>query len=221
MYEIEETVYLDSPSIEAGEFRRTVAPLSSHPDKDLVSGGAPRYPETLETSIQVGTGRPYAVDTIELPVANPWNCLFFCSGHDFRQDGSAYVCTMQGDVWHVTGIHLTAEAVRTIEDSQKLPGTVQWRRYASGLHQPLGLVVHEDTVYAMCRDQLVALHDLNKDGEADFYQCFSNAHMTSAGGHDYICGLERDREGRFYTSSSNQGVLRFSPDGQSVEVLAT
>src|SRR5205823_4563944 len=44
---------------------------------------------------------------------------------------------------------------------------------------------------------------------------------TSTGGHDFICGLQRDAEGRFYTASSKQGLLRISADGKQVDVLAT
>ena len=61
----------------------------------------------------------------------------------------------------------------------------------------------------------------NGDGEADFYECFSNAFVTSPAGHDFICGLERDAAGHFYTASGNQGLLRISPDGRKVDVLAT
>ena len=70
---------------------------------------------------------------------------------------------------------------------------VRWRRFASGLHQALGLVVADGQIYVLGRDQITRLHDLNGDGEADFYECFSNAMITSPAGHDFICGLVRDR----------------------------
>src|SRR5262249_9680097 len=57
--------------------------------------------------------------------------------------------------------------------------------------------------------------------EADFYECVSNAFETSTGGHDFLCGLQRDAWGRFYTASGKLGLLRVSADGRSVEVLAT
>ena len=78
---------------------------------------------------------------------------------------------------------------------------VRWRRFASGLHQPLGLVVADGKVYVLGRDQITRLHDLDGDGEADFYECVSNAYTTSPAGHDFICGLQRDAAGRFYTVS--------------------
>jgi azurin len=45
--------------------------------------------------------------------------------------------------------------------------------------------------------------------------------MTSSAGHDFICGLERDPAGNFYTASGNQGLLRISADGKKAAVVAT
>lgn len=210
-YQIGETIFLDAPWADGEQFTRVVAPIDQHPLRDLLQGSEPRHPNIMETNIEFGAGSPYAVDTIALPVDNPWRALLFCSGHGFLPDGSAYVCTMQGDVWHVSGL----------SGSPQENPKAKWRRFASGLHQPLGLVVANDLVYVMCRDQLVALHDRNNDGEADFYECFCNAFVTSQGGHDFICGLERDAAGNFFTASSNQGLLKIAPDGKTIEVLAT
>jgi len=98
---------------------------------------------------------------------------------------------------------------------------VIWRKYASGLHQALGLVVVDDQPWVLGRDQITRLHDLNGDGEADFHECVSNAYETSPAGHDFICGLQRDPAGNLYTVSSKQGLLRIPPRGQPIEVLAT
>lgn len=211
-YRIGETEYLDSPWVEDGKFIRIVAPAAEHPLKDLTHGGPAQWPQKLETQVELGTGSPYAVDTFTLPIDNPWNALIFCGGHDFLSDGNALVCTMQGDVWHVGDLPSTSP-----EDGNP---TVAWRRFAAGLHHALGLVIAEDGIFVQCRDQLVRLHDLNSDGEADFYECFSNAFETSTAGHDFICGLERDPAGNFYTVSGKQGLLRISPDGTQAEVIA-
>jgi azurin len=210
-YRIGEVDYLDAPWVVDGQFTREVAPVQDHSLRAILDGGPLQWPQVLETRIVPGTDRPFAIDTIELPGDNPWKALFFCGDHDFLPDGSALLCTMQGDVWHVAGL-----------DSGTIqPGVARWKRFASGLHQALGLVVASDGVYVQCRDQLTRLRDLNGDGEADFYECFCKAFKTSPGGHDYICGLQRDKEGAFYTASSNQGLLRISPDGQTATVVAT
>ena len=80
------------------------------------------------------------------------------------------------------------------------------KRFASGLHQALGLVVADGKVHVLGRDQITRLHDLNGDGEADFYECFSNAYETSPAGHDFICGLQRDSVGPLLHGVGQAGV---------------
>lgn len=224
-YRIGEIDYLDAPWVEDGELVRDVRPADQHPLRHLTSGGPTVWPDLLETEIIPGQGKGYAVDTITLPYKNPWNSLLFCGGHDFLPDGTALVCTIQGDVWHVSGLSTTNQAAdsdqTSISAAEPAFGKARWRRFASGLHHALGLLVSDGQVYVQCRDQLVRLHDLNDDGEADFYECFSNAFQTSPAGHDFICGLQRDSRGNFYTASGNQGLVKISADGRQADVIAT
>jgi putative heme-binding domain-containing protein len=206
-YRIGATEYLDAPWSEDGRFVRQVAPARDHPLAHLTGGGPARWPEVLTTRGTLGRYGPYAVDTIEPPFENPWKVPLFFGDQDFLPDGTAMLCTIQGDVWRVEGLDETLASVR-------------WRRVASGLHQALGLVVADGLVHVLGRDQITRLHDLNGDGEADFYECLCNGFETAAG-HNFVCGLQRDPEGNFYTVSSNQGLLRISADGKTVEVLAT
>jgi azurin/sugar phosphate isomerase/epimerase len=206
-YAVDGHEYLDSPSVEAGKFVRVRAEAAQHPLRDLTKGGPAQWPVWLETEGSLGKGEPFATDTLRVPFENPYGALFFLSGHDFFSDGSAAVCTMTGEVWLVRGIDEKLEKLR-------------WKRFATGLHQPLGLKIIKDKIHLLCRDQITCLQDLNGDDEADFYQCISNAQITSPGGHDYITGLDCDAEGRFYFASGNQGLCRVKP-GEPVEVLAT
>ncbi|MCA8995603.1 MAG: hypothetical protein KDA80_01400 [Planctomycetaceae bacterium] len=207
-YTINGTDYLDVPSGQGGSFQRQVFKLDEHPLMKQLPKASRQWPQKLTTAIQLGTRSPYTVDRIGMPFENPWNALLFCGGNAFLPDGSALVCTMQGDVWRVT-------------DYESPSQQATWQRFASGLHHSLGLVVDDDGIFVLGRDQITRLHDLNNDGEADFYECFSNAYETSPAGHDFICGLERDDEGRFYFASGNQGVVRISADGQKADVIAT
>ena len=209
-YRIGDVELLDAPWVENGRFTRAVAPADKHPLAAAIRGGPPQWPQVVVTKGSLGRAGswPYVVDTIEPPVKNPWNALLFFGDHDFFPDGTALVCTIQGDVWRVQGLDQTLEKVR-------------WKRFASGLHQALGLVVADGKAYVLGRDQITRLHDFNGDGEADFYECFSNAYPTSTGGHDFISGLQRDSSGRFYTASSKWGLLRVAADGRSYDVVAT
>ena len=207
-YSIDGVRYLDAPWVENGKFTRTVARAEMHPLAKLTKGGPMQWPQILETRGTLGSGAPYVVDNITVPVNNPWNAPLYFGDHDFLPDGAALICTMQGEVWHVSGL------------DDKL-GKVRWRRFATGLHQALGLVVADGSAYVLGRDQITRLHDLNGDGEADFYECFANGYQTSTGGHDFICGLQRDAKGNFYTAHSKQGLIRIAADGTKVDVLAT
>jgi putative heme-binding domain-containing protein len=199
---------LDAPWFEDGKFVRNVGPADKHPLAHVTKSGDPQWPREIQTRGTLGSGGPYAIDTIPPPFDNPWRVPVYFGDHDFLPDGTAFLCTMQGDVWRVQGLDDKLDNVR-------------WRRYASGLHQALGLVVTDGKVYVLGRDQITCLHDNNGDGEADFYECICNGYITSTGGHDFICGLQRDPAGNFYTASSSQGLLKISADGKKVESLAT
>ena len=207
-YRIGDVEYLDSPVVKEGRLLRQVAPATEHPFFDHIHQPPQEPPQVFDTPITLGKARPYAIDTIGLPVNNPWKAQIFVGGLHFLPDGSAMICTMHGDVWRVEGFQFPST-------------TARWTRFASGLHHLLGMVIDQEGIFVLGRDQITRLHDFNKDGRADFYECFSNAYRTSPAGHDFICGLQRDRDGRFYTASGAQGLLRISADGRRCEVLAT
>ena len=172
----------------------------------LARPGGPRW-QPITTRGQRGLDNAaYVIDTLTVPYDNPWKALFFTSGVDFLPNGDAAVCTIHGDVWRVSGI----------DDSlQKLT----WRRFATGLFQPLGLRVRNGKIHVLGRDQITVLHDENGDGEADFYETFCNQIQTSVGGHDYVTSLDADTNGNFYYVDP-KGVHRVSSDGAKMETLA-
>jgi putative heme-binding domain-containing protein len=207
-YRVGDTEMLDVPQIKDGKFVRVVGPANNHPYAAWTKGGPANWPTPIRTASKLGKGSPYAVDTIEPPFQNPWKSLMFFGDHDFLPDGSALICTMQGDVWHVTGLDASLK-------------NVKWRRFASGLSHPLGLKVVDGIAHVLGRDQITRLYDLNGDGEADRYECYMNTYETSPNGHDFICGLQRDQAGNFYTASGKQGILKLHNDRKTVEVIAT
>lgn len=167
-----------------------------------------QWTERIETRGQLGKGTPYAIDTVTLPFENPYRGLFFASGIDFVSPTRLAICNIHGDVW-----------ICDVEE-QNL-SRLTWKRFAGGLHQPLGLKVVDGVIHVMGRDQITALHDSNGDDEADFYECVARPHRTSTGGHDFITGLERDDQGYWYFASGNEGICRVSPDGKELTQLAT
>lgn len=170
--------------------------------------GFDRWLPELKTAGQRGLDTDFlAVDTLTVPYDNPWKALMFLAGVDFTPDGAAWVCSIHGDVWRVTGVDDRLRELR-------------WKRFATGLHQPLGLKVRDGKVFVLGRDQITRLHDWNGDGEADFYENFCSLIKTSTGGHDYVACLEQDDAGNFYCIDPS-GVHRVSADGSRLETIAT
>lgn len=216
-YENEGVTTLDSASlvkgqpsriVETGDKRVVIGEADDSRLSGLTKGGPSQWPQRLMTKGSLGAGSPYAIDTLTLPLENPWKALFFLGGVDFLPDGRIAICTIHGDVW------LCAPGGEDL-------AALEWKRFAAGLHQPLGLKVSGGVIHVLGRDQITALHDLNGDDEADFYECVSRVQKTSPGGHDFITGLERDDQGRWYIASGNEGLCRISKDGKALEVLAT
>lgn len=200
--------WLDQAWGEQGKFVRKKMRADAPEAAALTRPGAAQWPQIMETKGVRGAGGTYAVDTVALPDRTPWHSVFHIGDHDFFPDGRAALCTIEGEVWLAGGLDDSLEKVT-------------WKRFAAGLHQPLGLKISGGQVYVMGRDQITRLQDANGDGEADRYECFSNAYQCSAAGHDFATGLQQDREGRFYLASSRQGICRVSADGLKLEVLAT
>lgn len=188
-------------------------------------GGAQIYPETITTKGIIGADqRPYALDTIPYPMDNPWFANTRFGAFDFFDDGNRAACsTWNGDVWIASGLKGDLEEIT-------------WRRYASGLYQTLGLKIIDGVVYTQGRDQITRLHDLNDDGEADFYESFNNDVKITDGFHEFSFDLLTDKAGNLWFSKGmpvlgggrgfapwtehNGSVLKISANGDTLERYA-
>ncbi|MEC9091076.1 MAG: DUF6797 domain-containing protein, partial [Planctomycetota bacterium] len=192
------------------EFESLIASSNDSEIKPLIQPGKKNWTEEITTSgvLSEQTGWGYTVDTIRLPFQNPYGSLFFVSGHDWLDNGDMVVATVHGEVWLAKNVN---------SDLRK----ITWKRYATGLYQPLGIRVVNNRPHVLCRDQIVRLHDRDQNDEADYYECFHADVTTSTGVHDYVCCLETDAQGNFYYIHANDGVVRVSPDGQTKTIIAT
>jgi len=184
-------------------------------------GGPAHYVNTvLESPIIKGDqDEAYAVDVFTLPQNNPWNSRMRPSGIEFIKGGEeALVCTIDGEVYRLEGI-------------TQSEGNVKWHRIATGLFEPLGIKYKDGNIYVGCRDQIVKLHDLNGDGETDFYESFNSDHQVTEHFHEFAMGLQTDAAGNFYYAKSGRHarrslvpqhgtLLKVSPDGLKTTILA-
>ncbi|HEY8504617.1 MAG TPA: DUF6797 domain-containing protein [Gemmataceae bacterium] len=191
------------------------------PPADLrnhLRGGPPRWKQTLTTRGERGRDEgPYAVDTLPLPDDNPWKSWLRPGGLDFFSDGRLALASLNGDVWLVSGI----------DESLK---ELTWRRFATGLYEPLGVKIVDDRLYVLGRDRITRLHDLNLDGEADYYETFFGGGSVAPGYHAFCFDLQTDSKGNWYFLRSGRKVddtpgynslVRVSPDGRRAEIVAT
>jgi hypothetical protein len=189
-------------------FAELVKASSAPEDLTQLSKPGPARWRSVFTTGEVSTASdPYVVDTISVPYNNMDNALMFLTGVDFLDNGDAAVCTVHGDVWTVSGID---------NQLQKLT----WHRYATGLYQPLGLKVVKNEIYVIGRDRITRLHDLNGDGEADYYESFYNGVGTLVERHKFVACLETDAKGNFYYADE-LALHRVSPDGTTATDVAS
>ena len=188
----------------------------------LTKGGASRWTEPVTTVGAVGKGPgPYVVDTLTAPEQNPYKSWLRFTGLDFFPDGRAALCTWSGDVWIVSGIDAGLEKLT-------------WKRHAAGIGQPMGLKIVDGKVLTVSRDQITRLHDLNGDGEADYYECVNNGIKLTTNFHEFCFDLQTDAEGNFWCtkgspiwagslrSTDHSGsVCKISKDGATLEIVAT
>ncbi|MEI6714977.1 MAG: DUF6797 domain-containing protein [Verrucomicrobiota bacterium] len=192
---------------------------------ELTKPGRLLWPEIVTTQGSVGTeDGAFQVDKVEIPVKNPWRSWLRIGGMDFFKDGRIAFSTLAGDVWVGSGI----------DDSLQ---NIKWKRFAAGLHQPLGLKIVDDVIHVTCRDGIVRLVDENGDGEADFYQAFNNDVHVTPNFHEFMFELQTDSEGNFYfvkggpvkgggrgwdpIGEHNGTMMKVSKDGSKFEVFAT
>lgn len=157
-------------------------------------------------------------DTLPLPLPNPWKRNVRPSDFDFFPNGRLALVTYDGDVWLADGIEATS-------------GSITWQRFASGLHEPMGLRVLKNTIVVSDRNGLTRLHDQDGNGEADYYESLSNAMAQTAETREFAMSFEAKPEGGYYVAKGGQmgssrgkhngTVLEISPDGAQVKVVAT
>jgi mono/diheme cytochrome c family protein/glucose/arabinose dehydrogenase len=176
-----------------------------------------RWPQEVTTRVTRSTAKAaFVVDDIALPLDNPWHRNVRLADIQFFKDGTAAAVTLDGDVWTIRGLHDPS-------------GVVHWRRFASGLHEPLTLAIRDEQIYVFDRNGIWRLRDTNRDGEADVHELFSNAFAQTADMREFPSTLRLAPGGEFVIAKGGQeaatlgkhngSVLRISADGRRATVL--
>jgi glucose/arabinose dehydrogenase len=127
-----------------------------------------------------------------LPIASPDDVALEVGGLAIHRDGRPLVATRRGDVYLVDGAY----------DDPPLAAT--FTKFASGLHEPLGLASREEdgefAVYTMQRGELTRLVDHDGDGRADEYGTFADDFGVSGNYHEFAFGPAFDAAGNAYVT---------------------
>lgn len=120
-------------------------------------------------------------------VPQPSDCVLEVGGLGFRPDGSLLACTRRGEVWLIQ--NPTADNV----------ADVKFSRYATGLHEALGLHVDsQNAVYVVQRPELTKLVDRDGSGTADEFVTVCDKWGVSGDYHEFAFGPARDKGGNFF-----------------------
>jgi cytochrome c2/glucose/arabinose dehydrogenase len=206
---------------------------------------APRWPQEVTTTVTLSTAKDaYVVDDFALPVDNPWRRNVRPGDIQFLKDGTGVVVTLDGDVWMVRGLEWRppsafAEAPadrRSVSGGRSGGSTassgssgIKWKRFASGLHEPLSLAIRDEQIHVFDRNGIWRLRDTNGDREADVHELFSNAFAQTADNREFPSTVRLAPGGEFVIAKGGQeattigkhngSVLRVSADGRTATVL--
>lgn len=130
------------------------------------------------------------------PILLPADVVMEVGGLAMLPDGRPIVCTRRGDVYIVDGAY--AEP----------PTECAFRRFASGLHEPLGLSVRAEqrdgrsvtAAYCVQRGELTRLIDLDGDDRADIYETVCDGWGVSGNYHEFAFGPKFDAKGNAWVT---------------------
>jgi glucose/arabinose dehydrogenase/cytochrome c2 len=196
-----------------GTTARSLPPLESWP----AGAASVRWPHAVVTGGRLApSGEAFVVDRIPIPVLNQWRRNVRLADIAFLGRGRAAAVTFDGDVWTIEGLE---------GDLRR----VEWRRFTSGLHEPLGLVERAGELFVFDRNGIWRLRDTDGNGEADRHELFSNAFVQTAETREFAMSIRAAPDGSFVIAKGGQemttigrdngSILRVSPDGRSVAKL--
>lgn len=191
------------------------------------------WPQTLTTKAKLSTkpNEAYVLDDIPLPLDNPWKRNIRLADIAFLDDqGHAAAVSFDGDVWLLSGL---------TGDLQE----VKWKRFASGLHEPMSLAVRRTSnfehgkakdvtsgtskfdvgrsmfdveLFVFDRNGIWKLRDTNGDSEADVYEMFCNRFAQTAETREFPNSMKLALDGSFVISKGGQEGTTFGKDNGKV-----
>ncbi|MSU40679.1 MAG: hypothetical protein EXS22_02505 [Pedosphaera sp.] len=147
-----------------------------------------------------------------LPI--PEDVVLEASGMEMMPDGKLAVCGRRGNLY-------------TVENPLGNPGSMKFKLYADGLHEPLGLSLKDGWLYATQRGEVTRMKDTNGDGRADVFETVNDGWGITGDYHEYAFGSRHDKDGNIWvvlclTGSFNSNIdyrgwcVRVTPEGKLI-----
>jgi len=150
-----------------------------------------------------------------IPLAIPPGVVLEAGGLELMPNGQLAVATRRGEIYLID------------KPFANPPADIEFKRFASGLHEVLGLSHHNGWLFATQRCELSRLRDLDDDGRADVFETVCDGWEISGDYHEYAFGTPPDKDGNIWivlclTGSFNSDVpyrgwcVRVTPDGEMI-----
>ncbi|MEX1241869.1 MAG: hypothetical protein WEB30_19265 [Cyclobacteriaceae bacterium] len=121
-----------------------------------------------------------------VPVLSPQNVLLEVGGLTVIPNGDIALSTRRGDIFIV---------------ENPTSSRPYFRKFASGLHEVLGLVYREGSFFCTQRGELTKITDTNYDGKADVFETIY-AWPLSGNYHEYSYGPQVAPDGSFFVTTN-------------------
>ena len=112
------------------------------------------------------------------------------SGMTWTSDRRLAVAIRKGEIWLIEGADSNSKS------------EISYHRFASGLHEPLGLLEDNGSFLVAQRTEITRIRDLDGDNVADEYLREASGWNVSGSYHGYTYGPERDGDGQLWITTN-------------------
>src|SRR5205823_2034910 len=150
---------------------------------------------------------------LTLPI--PKDIVLEAGGLQVMPNQQLAVSTRLGDIYMIDGAF------------ENPPAHLKFNRFASGLHEVLGLALRDGWLYCAQRGEVTRMKDTDGDGRADVFETVAGPWGLSGDYHEYAFGSKFDKDGYMWvvlclTGSFTSDVeyrgwcFRVSPEGKAI-----
>lgn len=116
----------------------------------------------------------------------PGDLVLEVSGMAVLDERRVAVTIRKGEIWILDGVY------------DEPPKNVTYKRFATALHEPLGLIWKDNSFYTVQRSELTRIRDTDRDGTADEYLTVAKGWGVTGHYHEYAYGPKLDHQGNMW-----------------------